>query len=507
MSRSGNRTAPPPGAESGATSAGEEHLQRKLTNRHIQLIAIGGAIGTGLFMGSGKTISVAGPSILLVYLTIGAALYVVMRAMGELLLHNLDYKSFQDFAADILGPGAGFAVGWSYWFGWVVCAMADFTAMAGYFTRWTSRQHDAAGSALTDAGGGYVDLGVPLWVPVLFVLVVLLMANLMAANWFGELEFWFALIKIVAIVGLILVGAYLAITHFRVNDTVTASFTHLWDRGGFFPRGLDGFLAGFQIAIFAFVAMEIVGTTAAEAKDPVTTLPRAINAIPVRILIFYLGALAAIMAVTPWDMVDPNSSPFVVVFGLIGLTAAASIINFVVITAAASSDNSGIYSTARMLYGLAERRQAPRFFTRLNKQHIPAVAVLFSVACMTPSLFLLYAGNSVIEVFTLFTTMASVLWIFIWSIILVSFLVYLRRHPQAHRDSVYRMPGGPVLPIIVLAFFAFIVWVLTLQPDTRSALMVTPLWFGALAVGWFFVRRNQRSRVAGRPEGTPPPTA
>lgn len=248
------------------TSEQGEGLQRNLTNRHIQLIAIGGAIGTGLFMGSGKTISMAGPSIIFVYMIIGFMLFFVMRAMGELLLSNLNYKSFSDFAADLLGPWAGFFTGWTYWFCWVVTGIADVVAISAYSQFW------------------FPDLSQ--WVSSLLCVLLLLTLNLATVKLFGEMEFWFAMIKIVAIVALIVVGVALVMMQFSSPSGNVASFTNLWNDGGMFPKGISGFFAGFQIAVFAFVGIELVGTTAAETKNPKVVLPRAINAIPIRIIMF-----------------------------------------------------------------------------------------------------------------------------------------------------------------------------------------------------------------------------
>ena len=225
----------------------EQSLRRNLTNRHIQLIAIGGAIGTGLFMGSGKTISLAGPSIIFVYMIIGFMLFFVMRAMGELLLSNLEYKSFSDFASDLLGPWAGYFTGWTYWFCWVVTGMADVVAITAYAQFWFRTVR------LGGLAGGYRFAAEP---------------QPRHRKMFGEMEFWFAMIKIVAIVGLIVVGLVMVLTHFQSPTGVQASFTHLWNDGGWFPKGISGFFAGFQIAVFAFVGIELVGTTAAETKDP-----------------------------------------------------------------------------------------------------------------------------------------------------------------------------------------------------------------------------------------------
>ena len=453
----------------------EKRLQRNLTNRHIQLIAIGGAIGTGLFMGSGKTISLAGPSIIFVYMIIGFMLFFVMRAMGELLLSNLSYKSFADCAGDIIGPWAGFFVGWTYWFCWIVTGIADVVAITAYAQFWFP--------------------GLSEWVASLSVVLLLLSLNLATVRLFGEMEFWFAMIKIVAIVALILTGFGMVVAGWHSPNGTEASLSHLWNDGGWFPKGISGFFAGFQIAIFAFQGIELAGTTAAETRDPEKVLPRAINAIPLRVIMFYVLALTAIMAVTPWREVVADKSPFVELFVLAGLPAAAGILNFVVLTSAVSSSNSGIFSTSRMLYGLAREGDAPSGFSRLSRRFVPARGLLFSCLCLTGGAVVIYLIPNVVTAFTLVTTVSAVLFIFVWSMILVSYLVWRKKRPGLHVISRYKMPAGRLMSCLCLAFFAFVVWLLTLQPDTRSALTVTPLWFVALLLGYRIVSKRRAHRV------------
>ncbi|WP_434030572.1 D-serine/D-alanine/glycine transporter [[Pseudomonas] boreopolis] len=449
-----------------------DHLQRSLSNRHLQLIAIGGAIGTGLFMGSGKTISLAGPSILFVYMIIGAMLFFVMRAMGELLLSNLEYKSFIDFSTDLLGPWAGFFCGWTYWFCWIITAIADVIAIANYAQFWFP--------------------GLAPWIPAAMCVLLLLVLNLVTVKLFGEMEFWFALIKIVAIAALIVTGAGMVAWGFRSPDGHVASLANLWNDGGMFPMGATGFFAGFQIAVFAFVGIELVGTTAAETANPMRNLPKAINSIPVRIIVFYVLALAAIMCVTPWREVVPGKSPFVELFVLAGVPAAASLVNFVVLTSATSSANSGIFSTSRMLYGLAEEKHAPKGFARLSRAAVPARGLLFSCACLMAGALLIYVVPNLVTAFTLVTTLSAVLFMFVWSLILCAYIAYRRKRPQLHAASTFKMPGGVVMCCVVLAFFAFVLVLLTLQPDTLQALLVSPAWFLILAVGYWLKRRAAR---------------
>ncbi|KQX99260.1 amino acid permease [Rhodanobacter sp. Root480] len=447
-----------------------DHLRRSLSNRHLQLIAIGGAIGTGLFMGSGKTISLAGPSIVLVYLIIGVMLFFVMRAMGELLLSDLRYKSFIDFSTDLLGPWAGFFCGWTYWFCWIITAIADVIAIAAYAQYWFP--------------------GLAPWIPAVLCVLLLLTLNLTTVRLFGEMEFWFALIKIVAICALIVTGFALVAWGFESPTGNKAALANLWNDGGVFPKGLRGFFAGFQIAVFAFVGIELVGTTAAETADPERNLPKAINSIPVRIIIFYVMALLAIMVVTPWHLVEAGKSPFVELFVLAGVPAAASLINFVVLTSATSSANSGIFSTSRMLYGLAQEDHAPGVFARLSRAAVPSLGLLFSCFCLLLGATLVYVIPDVVTAFTLVTTLAAVLFMFVWSLILCAYMAYRRKRPQLHQASKYKMPGGVVMCWVCLAFFAFVIVLLTLQTDTREALLASPIWFLLLGASYVWKRRR-----------------
>ena len=431
------------------SEAEHSKLQRGLSYRHIQLIAIGGAIGTGLFLGSAKTIALTGPSIIFVYAIIGSVIYFVLRAMGEILLSNPKYKSFTDFITDILGLRAGFFVGWSYWFFWVVTGIADVIAITGYVQYWLP--------------------GMPKFIPALVVITALLLLNLPSVKNFGEIEFWFAVIKIVAIVALIIVGALMVAFSFTSPDGTTASLAHLWDHpgpsgSGIFTQGVTGFLGSFQIALFAFVGAELVGTAVAETKHPERTLPKAINAVPFRIALFYAVPLLTILAVTPWDKLDKSMSPFVGMFSLAGIGIAASLVNFVVLTSAASSANSGIFSTSRMVYGLAHDGAAPSALGKLTKNGVPANALMMGI--------------------------------FTWSMILIAYLVYRKKFPERHEASAYKMPWGIGMSWFGLIFFAVMVYALSLYPDTAIGLALTPVWFIALAIGYKILTRRHAAKRA-----------
>lgn len=446
------------------------HLERGLKNRHLQLMAIGGAIGTGLFLGSGKLISVAGPSIIFVYMVIGVFVFLIMRALGELLLSNLHYRTFGDLAKDLIGPWAGFFVSWNYWFSWVIACVADIIAITAYVQ--------------------YFAPDLPRWVPALAAAALLTVLNLQPVKYFGETEFWFAIVKIVAILALIAVGLVLIFTGFTSPSGVRASFTHLWDQGGMFPMGASGFVLGFQMGVFSFIGVELVGTAAAETQNPRTTLPKAINSIVARVLLFYVGALVVIMSITPWNEIDPNRSPFVSTLLLAGFGLAAAVINLVVLTSAASSANSGLYSGTRMLFGLANDRHAARVFSRTNGRGVPRNAVFFTCVFLFAGVGLLFAGETVVGAFTFVSSMCATLILFTWGSIVVSYIIYRRRYPERHAASRFRMPFSRVMPWLILAFFVFIAGTLLYGTDTRLPFLATPVWFLVLAVLWQLRKRT-----------------
>lgn len=451
-------------------------LQRSLSNRHLQLIAIGGAIGTGLFMGSGKTISLAGPSILFIYMIIGLMVFLVMRALGELLLSNLQYKSFIDFSTDLIGPWAGYFVGWTYWLCWITIGIADLSAIIYYL------QFFNHGLPFTPVEGVMISTAAILFITGL---------NLLTVRLFGELEFWFAMIKIIAIVVLIAVGCWMIFTGFTSTVGEVASFTHLWSHGGMFPTGLTGFLAGFQIAIFAFVGVELVGTTAAETKDPERNLPKAVNSIPIRIIIFYVLSLVIIMSVTPWNQINPAVSPFVNLFSQAGIAAAAIIMNLVVLSSVMSSMNSGVFSTSRMLFGLSRDEQGPKAFGKLNRRAVPANALYFSTVCLLAGAALQYFVPNTVEAFTLATTLSTILFICVWLMIIWSYMVYYKTRPELHAKSTFKLPGGLFTCWIVIIFFIGMIYILSLEADTMKALMVSPIWFIILLIGYFGFYRHK----------------
>ncbi|MDC4987822.1 amino acid permease [Acinetobacter baumannii] len=453
-----------------------EELERSLSNRHIQLISIGGAIGTGLFMGSGQVLNVSGTSIILTYIIIGFFFFFIMRAMGEILLSNTNFKSFADFARAYLGPWAGYSVAWSYWLNWVVTAIADIIVIGAYMQFW------------------YPDL--PSWIPALFTALILTILNLFTVKAFGEMESWFALIKILAIIIFLVIGIYLIYIGYVSPNGVKASTSHLLESGTVFPHGIMGFFSGFQMAVFAFSGIELVGTTAAETKDPHRNIPRAINSIPFRIIFFYVSTLICIIMVVSWAKIAPDQSPFIHLFTLIGLPAAAGLVNFVAATSALSSANSGIFATSRMLYGLAYEHNAPEAFGKLSRFKVPANSLLFSMLCVVLGTTVLFVVPNVMTAFLIFSTLCSIMVIFTFMMILISYIAYRKKNPELHSNSKFKMPGGLFMCWLSLIFLIFTIVILALDHTTLIALSLTPLWFIALYFGYRKIKRKQHLNKA-----------
>lgn len=432
----------------------EQTLNRGLKNRHVQLIAIGGAIGTGLFLGSGHSIALTGPAILFAYIITGIICFLMMRALGELLLSNTEYHTFIEFVQDYMGEKTAFVTGWTYWFCWISVAMADITAVGIYVKYWFP--------------------SIEAWIPSLVTLIILLLMNLVTVKLFGEMEFWFACIKVVAIIALIVLGLYFILTG-QPTSAGVASFSNLWSHGGWFPKGMDGFIQSFQMVVFAFAGIELVGLTAGETENPEKVIPKSINSIPVRIILFYVGALGVIMSIFPWDSVNPDRSPFAEVFLAVGIVGAASMVNFVVLTSAASACNSGVFSTSRLLYSLAKRNHAPGILEILTSKQVPANALFLSVLviCLVVALQYVVAEG----VFVIISSVSTFCFLYIWGIITICHMKFIRKRPDLAAKSVFKMPLFPFLNYLVLAFFAFVIVTLAFNPATRVALFVTPVWF------------------------------
>ncbi|MFE1576953.1 amino acid permease [Streptomyces fradiae] len=457
----------------GGDEAVGEGYQRGLGARQIQMIAIGGAIGTGLFLGAGKAISKAGPSLILAYAVAGLVIFFIMRALGELLMYRPVSGSFSEYAREFIGPFAGFVTGWTYWLFWVVTGITEVTAAATYMTYWWD---------------------IPQWISALVFTVVLYGANLISVKLFGELEFWFSMVKVTAIVGMILICAGILTLGFS-DAGDTASVTHLWAHGGFFPQGIGGTVVTLQIVMFAFMAVELVGVTAGESKDPETTLPKAINTVPWRIAVFYVGALVMILSVVPWTHFKPGVSPFVAAFEQMGLGVGAAIVNFVVLTAALSSCNSGMYSTGRMLRDLALNGQGPRLFTRLTKSGTPLLGTTFSAALMLVGVWINYQWPG--DAFEKVVSFATISGMWAWIMILISQIRYRAKADRGELpQSPFKAPGAPYTSWFALLFIFGVIVLMALDTEARVSLYCAPIWALILGVSYRMLRSRDPENAA-----------
>lgn len=455
----------------------QDNLQRGLEERHINLMALGAAIGVGLFLGSASAIKMAGPAIMISYALGGVAIFLIMRALGEMAIHNPVAGSFSRYAQNYIGPLAGYLTGWNYWFLWIVTCMAEITAVGVYMGVW------------------FPD--VPHWIWALSALLMMGSLNFIAVKAYGEFEFWFALIKIVTIV-LMIVSSVGMIAFGIGNGGIATGISNLWSHGGFMPHGVKGILMSMQMVMFAYLGVEMIGLTAGEAKNPKKTLARAVDSVFWRILIFYVGALFVVMSIYPWDQIGTTGSPFVMTFEKMGIPAAAGIINFVVLTAALSSCNSGIFSTGRMLYNLAQQGQALPMFGKVGKNGVPNMAVLISVTMLLGGVLLNYIAPK--EVFTWLTAISTFGAVWTWAVILVSQLKFRRMlTPGQVAKLEHRMPFFPYGSYIALAFLLLVIGLMAYFPETRIALIIGPGWLVMLVALYYLLGYHKQTENAAQP--------
>jgi L-asparagine permease len=471
------RPEPASGSQAPQTDPTNEGYQPSLSNRQVQMIAIGGAIGVGLFYGTGEKIAQAGPGLVLAFVVAGVVAFFVLRAMGELVLHRTTAGSFVEYAREFIGPWAGYACGWMYWLNWAATGVAELTAIGVYVKYWAP--------------------SMPQWLSALIALGVLLAVNLVSVRLFGELEFWFATLKVIAIVSFLLVGVGLVLAVAGVGDT-HASVSNLTNHGGFFPKGFPIVLMSLQSVVFAYAGTEMVGVAAGETKNPHKVIPRAINGVIWRIALFYCGSVLLLVMVLPWTDYSAGESPFVTVFARLGVPGAASIMNGVVLTAALSATNSGLYSTGRILRSLASRGEAPKITGRMNKHHVPYGGIMLT--CTFYFLGVLLNIFVPQRAFDIATSLASLGVLATWATILVC---QMRLRAAALRGDLerpsYRMLGSPWTNWAALAVLAL---VLGLMPFANSeqaiAFACLPFLAAALWYGWRRIRRNARKVPAPR---------
>ncbi|AEG40893.1 amino acid permease [Lactobacillus kefiranofaciens] len=429
--------------------------KRTLSNTHIQLIALGGTIGTGLFLGVGDSIHRAGPSIILIYIIVGIFLLMLMRALGELIMSDLNKHTYIDFIEQYLGKNIGFITGYLYWISWITLGMAETTALGIYFKYWFPTLKP--------------------WIPGIITIIFLLIINLISARVFGNLEFSFAIIKIITIVAFVLLIIYLLITGGKTSFGPVV-LANLNDHGGFFARGTKGFFQGFQMVIFSFIGVELIGLTAAEAQNPRVTLKRAINQLPVRIILFYVMAILGILLVIPWSKVSTNSSPFVQALGATGIRNASSSINFVVISAAVSSTNSILYSAGRLLFSVTYdgKEKWNQICGHLSRRQLPQNALMLSALLMAcaPAITLIIGDQA----FNFISSTTTSMFLIIWCLMILTHMAYRKRTPENELND-FKMPGYPYLDYLILLFFILMIVLLLILPSYRIPMIAAIVTF------------------------------
>ena len=434
-------------------------LKHGLSTRHILMIALGSAIGTGFFFGAGESIQLAGPAILLSYAIGGVMMYIIVRALGEMAVAEPSSGSFSYYAYKYIGSYAGFVSGWNYWFNYIIVCMLELTATSIFMDYWFPNSVH--------------------WLITLVVMLIFTGINLLNVKWFGEFEFWFAGIKVLTVICLILFGVYILSFSPSSNQGVS-NVANLWEYGGFFAHGWSGFLFSFVVVVFSFGGTELVGITAGEAENPKKTIPLAINGIIVRIILFYLATLAIIMCLYPWNKINAQISPFVDVFKQIGISKAASLMNLVAITAALSSLNSGIYGTARMVYNLSLQGNAPKQFKKLSLKGIPSTAIIFSIICIAFTVWLNYLYPK--QIFNILLSVATIAAIINWITILITHACFKRKFKG---ESSYKTLLYPLSSIVAVAFLVMVATIMYFMPSFRMAIIIAPIWLALLSLAYF----------------------
>jgi amino acid transporter, AAT family len=446
-----------------------QELKRGLKNRHIQMIALGGAIGTGLFYGSAATIGLVGPGVMLSYAIGGFFIFLVMRCMGEMTVHTPVSGAFSTFAYKYWGEKAGFISGWNYWFCYIAVSMAEITAVGIYVNYW------------------FPDI--PQWVSGFVMFLIITGINLIGVKAFGEIEFWGAIIKVLAVIVMILFG--LAIIFFGFgNGGEAIGFENLYKHGGFLPKGFTGLILSLVVVTFAFGGVELIGITAGEAENPDKTIPKAINQVLYRILIFYVGSMLVLVTLFPWDKVGLTGSPFVLIFDQLGIPAAASILNIIVLTATFSAYNSCLYSNARMLFGLAEQGNAPKVLKKIGKTGVPTYCVLLSSGVVGISVIL----NAFLpgQVFGIVMSIAILAIIINWVMILITHNKFRKIiGPQEVAKLKFKMPFYPISNYVTMGYLIMLVILMAFLPNFRLSLYLAPVWLGVLFLAYKLKKRRK----------------
>ncbi|GHG48216.1 MULTISPECIES: amino acid permease [Amycolatopsis] len=450
--------------------AGDAGYRKALKPRHVNMIAIGGAIGTGLFLGAGGRLAQAGPALAIVYGVCGLFAFFVVRALGELILYRPSSGAFVSYAREFMGEKGAYVAGWMHFLNWSTTGIADITAIALYAHFWSFFSP------------------IPQWVLALIALAVVLTLNMVSVKLFGEMEFWFAIIKVAALVLFMVIGIFLLVTQTPI-DGVAGGPQLIADHGGIFPSGLLPMVLIVQGVVFAYASVELVGVAAGETENPEKIMPKAINSIMWRILVFYVGSVVLLAMLLPWSSYTKDQSPFVTVLSHLGVPAADSVMNLVVLTAALSSLNSGLYSTGRILRSMAMAGSAPKFTGVMNRNHVPYGGILLTAAVCVLGVGLNYLVPK--EAFDIVLNFAAIGILATWAIIVLCHLLFVRR---AKRDGLerpsFRLPFSPYTEIATLVFLAAVVVLMGFDETGRITLLALPAILVALVAGWFGVRKR-----------------
>ena len=448
----------------------QPQLKHGLSNRHIQLIALGGSIGTGLFLGISQTIKLAGPSVILGYALAGLIAFFMMRQLGEMVVEEPVSGSFSYFGYKFWSPFAGFTSGWNYWVLNVLVCMAELSAIGLYVQYWWPE--------------------IPTWISALGFFVLINTINLLHVKVFGETEFLFSMIKILAIIGMIGYGAcLLASGHVGAH----ASISNLWALGGFFPNGISGLIMAMAIIMFSFGGIELVGIAAAETKNPTTSIPKAVNQIVYRVLLFYVLTIIVLLSLFPWNQIAEGGSPFVLIFDSLGSQGVATVLNFVVLTAAISVYNGTSYGTSRMLLGLAEQGNAPQFLKKINQRGIPYAAILCSALVTLLCVVLNYIFPE--KAFKLLMSLVVSAIVINWMMLALTHLKFKQRMLALQKSTLFPTLIYPISNYICIVFMLGILVVMWLTPDMRIAVMLIPLWIGCLTLTYWFKQRSKTQKI------------
>ncbi|WGO84650.1 amino acid permease [Arsenophonus apicola] len=443
-------------------------LKRGLKNRHIQLIALGGAVGTGLFLGIAQTINMAGPSVLLGYAIGGFIAFLIMRQLGEMIVEEPVAGSFSHFAYKYWGSFAGFLSGWNYWAMFILVGMAELTAAGIYVQYWWD---------------------IPTWISAAFFFVVINLINLTNVRLYGETEFWFAIIKVLAIIAMIIFGCYLLISG---KGGPQASVANLWQYGGFFPNGVTGLVMAMAVIMFSFGGLELVGITAAEAENPTHSIPKATNQVVYRILIFYIGSLFILLSLYPWINVVSGESPFVLIFHDIGDKFVSNSLNIVVLIAALSVYNSGVYSNSRMLYGLAKQGNAPHFLNTVTKRGVPIVSIAISALATSGGILINYLldGKALELLMSLVVTTLVINWV----MICISNLKFRAVRIQEGVEPKFKALWYPFGNYLCLVFLFLILIIILMTDGIRISVILMPFWVMFLWIGFLFTKIRKKNK-------------